>query len=101
MSKTITTSFINAVIPQNVFKREYKENINDVPAYIAHYSLQAYDIYLKRKISKPMDHNGIYRSTIPIDKFHKIHNKIENKEVLEKYNEKNKIMIEKYINREL
>jgi hypothetical protein len=100
MSKSITTRFIK-ITSNNVFNKEYKENINDVPAYIAHYVLQAYNIYLQRKVSKPMDHNGEYRSTIPIDKFHKIHNKIENKEVLDKYNEKNKIMIEKYINREL
>ena len=100
MSKSITTTFIK-ILPSNLFNKEYKENNKDVPAYIAHYVLQSYDIYLKRKVSRPMDHNGKDRKTVPIDKFHKLHNKIENKEVLHKYNEKNKIMIEKYINNEL
>ena len=99
MSKTVTTTIKDSKLPMNI--EEIKENINDVPAYIAHYILQAYDVYLKRKISTPMDHNGAYRKQIPLCNFHKHHNNIENKEVVNKYNEKNKIMIEKYINNKI
>lgn len=99
MSKTVTSTIKDSKLLMNI--QEIKENINDVPAYIAHYILQAYDVYLKRKISIPMDHNGAHRKQIPLRNFHKHHNDIENKEVVNKYNEKNKIMIEKYINNKI
>jgi hypothetical protein len=56
-----------------------------VPAFIAHYYSQSYENYITRKILLPKDDDGLYRTKIEQDAFHKMYNHIINEHVSMKY----------------
>lgn len=78
------------------FSYEPAFSIQETPAFIAHYVHQSYDTYIKRKISIPRDDGAEFRNVIEKEEFHKMHNDIEYKGVLEKYNQRNKSVFEIY-----
>jgi hypothetical protein len=57
------------------------------PAYIAHYSVQAYDVYLARKVRLPRDDTGAYRPECTPDDLHAQSNAILNDAVEKQYGE--------------
>lgn len=74
---------LNPIIP-SVF--DTKEDFRTITAFIAHYSNQSYQEYIKRKIRIPRDDiPGVFRQLIQPEIFHKEHNDIENTYVSQKY----------------
>ena len=82
----------NMPLGPNPFFFETKTLPSNVPAYFAHYIHQAYDVYVKRKISLPRDDNGEFRIKLTEEELHQRNNDIITLDML-KYNERNKIMI--------
>jgi hypothetical protein len=66
------------------------------PAYIAHYEFQSYDNYIKRKIRIPRDDLMGFRDEMTHEELHKKYNDMDNFIMRDKYNEKNKAMMELY-----
>jgi hypothetical protein len=74
-----------------------KKSLDEMPAYIAHYIFQAYDIYVKRKVNRKRDDtNQNYDHKFDEATLHSKNNNIESLNIMKLYNEKNKIEINKY-----
>jgi len=65
-----------------------------LPAYIAHYENQAYQIYISRKVNLPRDDNKEFRKPISEDKLHTINNDEVNINIRDKYCAKNKELMD-------
>lgn len=72
-----------------------QEHYTKLPAYIAHYENQAYEVYISRKVVLPRDDNKQFRNTINEDTLHTINNSDVNISIRDKYSERNKELIEK------
>lgn len=99
MQKSINVNFkpLNADAPHFFNTNEHFSSLN---AFIAHYIYQSYDEFIEKKVALPRDDNGEFREVIKKTDFHNLFNNIENNIVFEKYNSKNKELIELYKNRE-
>lgn len=64
-------------------------------AFIAHYLVQSYETYKKRKVDRPRDDTGVNRTLKSKTEFHNSYNAIENNIML-KYNEANKRLLNYY-----
>ena len=72
---------------------ETKDSFNTSPAYIAHYQFQSYNTYIERKIKLPRDDTRTFRDIIEKPTFHQLDNDINNNSVCDKYNVKNKLLM--------
>lgn len=71
--------------------------ISEVPAFIAHYAVQSYETYLQRKINLPRDDTGTFRDPIAKSNYHNYCNDIITLIPFDKYNKKNKDIMNKYV----
>ena len=95
MNKSIGTNY-KLLDKNNPYFFQNKENYRTVSAFIAHYVHQSYETYIKRKIKLPRDDNNQYRSLMQKDYFHSLYNNEYNLLILEKYNNNNKNILNKY-----
>jgi hypothetical protein len=77
------------------------DNFLSVNAFIAHYMYQSYDEFIEKKFALPRDDTGKYRTIIDKDEFHNLFNDIDNNILIEKYDSKNKELIELYKNKNI
>ena len=68
--------------------------LDKMPAYIAHYIYQSYDIFIKRKVSRKRDDTGQhydeYGNDFTKERLHKLYNDREFTNIRDLYNERNK-----------
>jgi len=68
--------------------------LDTMPAYIAHYIFQAYDIYIKRKVNRKRDDVGTnYEHSYTEEELHKNYNDHEVTQLRDLYNNRNKILM--------
>jgi hypothetical protein len=70
------------------------EDYSKLPAYIAHYDNQAYEVYISRKIKLPRDDNSAYRNQLSEECLHSINNDQININIRDKYCERNRKLLD-------
>lgn len=100
MTNSINVNFspLNAEAPHFFSTSDSFLTVN---AFIAHYMFQSYNEYIEKKLFLTRDDIGEYRQKIEKSEFHNSFNSIENDVVFEKYNSRNKKLIELYKNTEI
>jgi hypothetical protein len=98
MNKSINVKYELLDKNEPHFNKFINQSYKDIDAYVAHYLYQSYETYIKRKIKLPRDDNNMFRDLIQKETFHLLHNTIENFLIKQKYNEKNKLLLDKYKN---
>ena len=93
MEKSIHSNF-SRLNQKEPYFFQTTDNFNTAIAFIAHYVFQSYNTYIERKIKLPRDDNGQFRDIIDKTTFHGLDNDINNNYVCDKYNVKNKVLMD-------